>query len=158
MEQFYEEIETKSDIKKQMRIQTDLEFRQREIQKLDQIYNVLTFDTKIIGGKAYAAEQKIREFQKILQNSKRMHKSTSTKRIEPKKLIRCATNNVNSIASQKYGLSPIFVEENTQQDEKFCDIFDFYRLFKVQKYAERYTRNDTTKRATCSWQKNFYTC
>ena len=37
MEQFYEEIETKSDIKKQMRIQTDLEFRQREIQKLDQI-------------------------------------------------------------------------------------------------------------------------
>ena len=113
MEQFYEEIETKSDIKKQMRIQTDLEFRQREIQKLDQIYNVLTFDTKIIGGKAYAAEQKIREFQKILQKSKRMHKSTSTKRIEPKKLIRCATNNVNSIASQKYGLSPIFVEENT---------------------------------------------
>ena len=38
MEQFYEEIETKRD--KQMRIQTDLEFRQREIQKLNQKCNV----------------------------------------------------------------------------------------------------------------------
>ena len=142
MEQFYEEIETKSDIKKQMRIQTDLEFRQREIQKSDQKYNVLTFHTKIRGGKAYAAEQKIREFKKILQKSKRIHKSTSTKRIEPKKLIQCATNNLHSIASEKYGVSPIFVEENMQQDEKFCKIFDFCRLDKVQKYAKRYTRND----------------
>ena len=31
MEHFYEEIETKRDSKEQMRIQTDLEFRQREI-------------------------------------------------------------------------------------------------------------------------------
>ena len=36
MEQLYEEIETKRDSKEQMRIQTDLEFRQREIQKLNQ--------------------------------------------------------------------------------------------------------------------------
>ena len=62
MEQFYEEIETKRDSKEQMRIQTDLEFRQREIQKLNQKYNVLMFHTKIRGGKAFAAEQKIRGF------------------------------------------------------------------------------------------------
>ena len=78
MEQFYEEIEAKRDSKEQMRIQTDLEFRQREIQKLNQKYNVLMFHTKIRGGKAFVAEQKIREFKKILQKSKRMHKSTST--------------------------------------------------------------------------------
>ena len=59
---FYEEIETKRDSKEQMRIQTDLEFRQREIQKLNQKYNVLMFHTKIRGGKAFAAEQKIRGF------------------------------------------------------------------------------------------------
>ena len=41
MEQFCEEIETKKDRKEQMRIQTDFEFRQREIQKLNQKYNVL---------------------------------------------------------------------------------------------------------------------
>ena len=78
MEQLYEEIETKRDSKEQMRIQTDLEFREREIQKLNKKYNVLMFHTKIRGGKAFVAEQKIREFKKILQKSKRMHKSTST--------------------------------------------------------------------------------
>ena len=35
MVQFYEEIETKRDGSEQMRGQTDLEFRQREIQKLN---------------------------------------------------------------------------------------------------------------------------
>ena len=137
MEQFYEEIETNRDSKEQMSIQTDLEFRQREIQKLNQKYNVLMFCTKIRRGKAFAAKQKIRKFKKILQKSKRMRKLTSTKRIEPKKLIQHATNNLNSIALQKYGVSPNFIEENMQQDEKFCELYDFYRLVKVKKYAER---------------------
>ena len=66
MEQFYEEIETKIDSSEQMRIQTDLEFRQKEIYKLNQKYNVLMFHAKIRGGKAFAVEQKIREFKKIL--------------------------------------------------------------------------------------------
>ena len=39
-----------------------------------------------------------------------MHKSTSTKRIEPKKLIECANNNLNSIASQKYDVLSNFLE------------------------------------------------
>ena len=144
MEQFYEEIETKRDGSEQMRIQTDLEFRQRETQKLNQKY-VLMFHIKIRGGKAFAAKQKIREFKKILQKSKRMHKQSSTKRIEPKKLIQCAANNLNNIPSQKYGVSPNFVEENIQQDEKLRRIFDFYRLVKVQKYTERYKCNDIRK-------------
>ena len=84
MDPFYEEIEAKGDSSEQMRIQTDLEFRQRDIQKLNQKYNVLVFHTKIRSGKAFAAEQKIREFKEILQKSKRMHRLTSTKRIEPK--------------------------------------------------------------------------
>ena len=126
MEQLYEENETKRDSKEQMRIQTDLELRQREIQKLNKKKcNALMFHTKIRGGKAFAAKQKIREFKKILQKSERMHKLTTTKRIEPKKLIQHATNNLNSIASQKYDVLPNFVEENKQQDEKFHKIFDF---------------------------------
>ena len=43
---------------KEMRLQTDLEFQQREIMKLSKKYNVLMFTTKIRGGKAFAAEQK----------------------------------------------------------------------------------------------------
>ena len=66
------------------------------------------------------------------------------------KIIQRATNNLNSIASQKYGVSPNFFEENTQQDEKFCKIYDSYRLVKVKKYAVRYKhsniRQDDKKR------------
>ena len=60
------------------------------------------FSTKIRGGKAFAAEQKIREFKKLLLKSKRLHKSTSSRRLEPKKLAQRAVNNMNKIASQKY--------------------------------------------------------
>ena len=41
-----------------MRLQTDLEFQQREIIKLNKKYEVLMFSTKIRGGKAFAGEQK----------------------------------------------------------------------------------------------------
>ena len=61
-----------------MRIQTDLKFQQREIIKLNKKYNVLMFNTKIRGGKAFAAEQKIRELKKLLLKSKRRHKLTSS--------------------------------------------------------------------------------
>ena len=59
---FYEEIEPKRNMNKQMRLQTDLEFQQREIMKLNKKYNVLMFGTKIRGGKGFAAEQKISGF------------------------------------------------------------------------------------------------
>ena len=45
-----------------MRLQTDLEFQQRKIMKLNKKYNVLMFSKKIRGGKAFSAEQKNREF------------------------------------------------------------------------------------------------
>ena len=56
---FYEEIEPKRNMNKQVRLQTDLEFQQREIMKLNKKYNVLMFSTKIRGGKAFAAEKKL---------------------------------------------------------------------------------------------------
>ena len=78
LELFNEEIEPKRNMNEQMRLQTDLEFQQREIMKLNKKYNVLMFSTKIRGGNAFAAEQKIREFKKLLLKSKRLHKSTSS--------------------------------------------------------------------------------
>ena len=44
------------------------------------------FHTKVWGGKTFAAEQKIREFKKILLRSKRFEKK-SNKRIRPNDLI-----------------------------------------------------------------------
>lgn len=42
-------------------LQTDLEFQQIEIKKMNQKYNVEMFGCRVRGGKAYIAEQKIRE-------------------------------------------------------------------------------------------------
>ena len=99
---FYEEIEPKGNMNEEMRLQTDFEFHQREIMKLNKKYIVLMFSTKVRDGKVFAVEQKIREFKKLLLKSKRLHKSISSRRLEPKKLAQRAVNNMNKIASQKY--------------------------------------------------------
>ena len=61
---FYEDINQKRTGR--MRLQTDLEFKQNQIKKLNDEFNVDMFHTRVRGGKAFAAEQKIREFKKIL--------------------------------------------------------------------------------------------
>ena len=81
---FYEDIKQKRTGK--MRLQTDLEFKQNEIKKLNDEFNVEMFHTKIRGGKAFAAEQKIRKFKKFLFKSKRLEKNKD-KRIQPNDLI-----------------------------------------------------------------------
>ena len=76
MELFYKKIEPKrEETDEKMRLQTDLEFQQNEIKKLNEKYNVDMFSTKVRGGKAFAAKQKIREFKKLLFKSKKLHKA-----------------------------------------------------------------------------------
>ena len=60
LEQFYEDIKKKRKGKK-MRLQVDQEFQQIRINDLNKQKNVQMFSTSIIGGKAFADEQKIRE-------------------------------------------------------------------------------------------------
>ena len=57
MEIFYQEVENKRK-NKRMRLQTDLEFLQTEIKRLNKKHNVEMFSTRLRGGKAFAAEQK----------------------------------------------------------------------------------------------------
>ena len=52
---FYEDVQNKRTRK--LRLQTDLEFKQNQIKKLNAEFNVKMFHTKIRGGKAFAAEQ-----------------------------------------------------------------------------------------------------
>ena len=54
---FYEDIQPKRTGK--MHLQTDLEFKQNQIKKLNNEFNVDMFHTTVCGGKAFAAEQKI---------------------------------------------------------------------------------------------------
>ena len=142
LELFYKEIQPKRDSGERMRLQTDQEFQQNENKKLNLKYNVEMFSSTICGGKAFVAEQKIREFKKILFKSKKLHKVTkSGQRLDSKKLIKKAVENMNKTNSQKYGLPPETVEQKTRSDV-FREIYDFHRIVRVSKDAERYKRQD----------------
>ena len=64
IEKFYQEVSGKRTGR--MHLQTDLEFQQDEIKRLNKNYDVEMFSTRLRGGKAFAAEQKIREFKRLL--------------------------------------------------------------------------------------------
>ena len=49
-----------------MRLQVDNEFQQVKIKDLNDQNNVEMFTTAVRGGKAFAAEQKIRQFQNLM--------------------------------------------------------------------------------------------
>ena len=112
-----------------MRLQVDLEFQQNEIKRLNRKYNGEMFSSRVRTGKAYAAEQKIREFKKLLFKSKKVHKVTSTSaRFDPQKLMRKATANMNNIQSQKYSYPLEGIEENAIESKKFRDTYNISRL------------------------------
>ena len=96
------------------------------------------FSSHVRGGKAHAAEQKIREFKKLFFRSKRLHKATSTKRFNSGKLKSKAVENLNSVNSQKYGYVPHAIQEKAVESKRYRDIYDSYRLVKVKQHAERY--------------------
>ena len=60
LEQFYRDVQSKRKGKK-MKLQVDQEFQQVRIKDLNDLNNVEMFSTSLRGGKAFAAEQKIRE-------------------------------------------------------------------------------------------------
>ena len=138
-ETFYKEIESKRSKNEKMRLQTDQEFQQNEIKKLNLKYNVEMFSTRIRGGKAFAAEQKIRELKKIIFKTKNTYK-LSKKKINSKKIIQKAVENLNKTNSEKYGLPPEVIEKKTLADNVFKEVYDFYRLVKVSKAANRYEK------------------
>ena len=77
-----------------------------KIKDLNDQNNVEMFATSIRGGKAFAAEQKIRELKT------RISKLNAQKlKISPKKVILNSAANMNNVQSEKYGLSPEEIEE-----------------------------------------------
>ena len=143
---FYDEIEPKRDGK--MTLQTDLEFKQNAIKKLNSEFNVEMFHSKVRGGKAFAAEQKIREFKKILLKSKRFVKSQG-KRIRPNQLIKQAVENMNETNLTKYGVSPESVKKKTidsSEDGEFNrEMYDFLRVKKVDNNNYRNKKYEAKK-------------
>ena len=93
------------------------------------------FHTRLHGGKAFGAKQKIRELKKILLRSKRFEKLRK-ERIRPNELRRKAVQNMNETISTKYDFAPETIEKRIldQKDGPyFNEIYDFVRLRKIEK-------------------------
>ena len=141
---FYEDIKGKRTSR--MRLQTDLEFKQNQILKPNEEFSVEMFHTWLRGGKAFAAEQKIREFKKLLLRGKRLEKQQG-RRLKPTELIKKVTQHMNNVISTKYELAPETVEKRSldpNDGEYFQEIYDFMRLRKIgnnrlqnEKYSEK---------------------
>ena len=102
-----------------MRLQTDLEFNQNIIKKINKEHNVEMFHTKIRGGKAFVVEQR------------------GGKRLKPNELIKKPVENMNETLSQKYDVAPETIESNSLKSEYFKRIFDFQRIKKVEETNRR---------------------
>lgn len=106
LELFYQEISKYKKYKEidiPVRIQTDQEFRQNEIDQLNEKNNVIMFNTNINRGHAFAAEQKIKilkgKFTSLLKNKK------FDKRYKTKILSNIAKN--MNLTPNKYKLTPV---------------------------------------------------
>ena len=139
LEQFYEQIKEKRK-GKEMKLQVDQEFQQLKIKDLNRQNNVKMFSTSLRGGKAFAAEQKIRELKT------RISKLKGQKlKITPNKIIEISTKNMNIQPSKKYGISPDEVESRALKSEKFRTLFNMHRIEKTGKFNIRMDRYDQKK-------------
>ena len=86
--------------------------------------------------------KKLENLKKIFFRSKGLHKLTKTSRLDAKKLITNAVQNMNNTNSQKYELAPSTIEKKSLENEDFREIYDFQRMVKVSKSTESYNRND----------------
>ena len=78
---FYDEVKSKRK-NKMMRLQVDNEFQQVKLKDLNEANNVEMFTTSVRGGKAFAAEQKIRELKTRISKL-----NTQKLKISPTKII-----------------------------------------------------------------------
>ena len=85
-------------------LQIDLKLKQKKIFDLNSKCNINMFSTVIRGGKAFAAEQKIRELKKRIFRLKSLEKRSGKSKTRPLKsyeIIRKSINNMNSLRPTK---------------------------------------------------------
>ena len=141
MKLFYNEVKGKRK-GKCMRLQVDNEFQQVKIKDLNNENNVEMFTSSVRGGKAFAAEQNIRELKT------RIAKLNVQKlKITPTKIIQNSALNMNNMKSEKYGLSPEEIERRSLASEQFKTIFNMHRTKKTKKLHDRLDRYDKKRYA-----------
>ena len=111
MKLFYDKVRSKRKGKR-TRLQVDNGFQHVKIKDLNDENNVDMFTSSVRGGKAFAAEQKIRELKT------RISKLNAQKlKISPSKIIQNLTLNMNLMKNVRYGLSPEEVESRSLAGE-----------------------------------------
>ena len=120
-----------------MRLQIDNEFQQVKIKSLNDEKNVEMFTSSVRGGKAFVAEQKLRELKA------RVSKLNAQKlRIAPTKIVQNSALNMNLMKIVKYGLSPEEIKSQSLKSERFRILFNMHRIEKTQKLQARFDRYD----------------
>ena len=84
------------------------------------------------GGKAFAAEQKIKGLKTRISKLK-----AQKLEISPTQIIQNSTLNINIMKSVKYGLCPEEIERQTLTSERFRILFNMGRIKKTQKLHAR---------------------
>ena len=104
-----------------MRLLVDNEFQEVKIKDLNDENNVEMFTSSVRGGKAFAAEQKIRELKT------RVSKLNAQKlKFSPAKIVQNSALNMNLMKSVKHGLSPEEIEKQSLAGERFKTVFNMH--------------------------------
>ena len=141
LNQFYDEIKIKRK-KKTTRLQVDNEFRQVKVKDLYEKYGVEMFTTTVKGGKAFAAEQIIRELKS------RIEKLSAFKmKVHLTTIILQSAENMNNLKSKKYGASPNEIQQKLLSSKNFRALFNFHRRESSKKIHDRLDRYDRKKYA-----------
>ena len=98
--------------------QTDQEFNQNEIKKLNSKHNVEHCNSKLNEDHAVAAEQKIRELKNRLKNFKRLNK-IKKKTLKPNDVLKKAAANMKLHPNRKYGVPREEVEKKSSESEEY---------------------------------------
>ena len=85
------------------------------------------FTSNFRGGKALAAEQKIRELKKRLSKEKTISDQDKAK-ISPATIINCSSENMNNVKSKKYRLTLNEIEKKTLENRQFRTEINFERI------------------------------
>ena len=97
------------------------------------------FSSAVRGGKAFAAEQKIRELKKRIFWLLALGKSVTIKK-RPNIIIRKATDNRNALPTPKYGVSPNMVEKKSLSSDRYKEWFNFRWIRKISKEISRHEK------------------
>ena len=127
-------------------MQVDNEFQQVKIKYLNDKFNVTMFTTSLGGGKAFAAEQKIRELRSRISKLRAISDNQKAK-ILAVTIIKQSAENMNNVKREKYGISSNVIEEKSLSSQRFRTLFNFERIKRSKNISDRIDKYDRKKYA-----------